>query len=436
MKVKTLWVIVGLAIVLSALVVNPMGIGRVAGQVEQSMVTLQNDSTVYTWPNPQTKILGALPAGVSVPVTGRSADSAWWRISYPKGPGGNGWISAANTQPNQAAANAPLVNVYFVTATPEPCTYNASYVTDVTIPDGMRIGPAQSFTKVWQIRNTGTCPWEPGTVLVFNEGNHMSGPDTVALPALSPGDTTDVAVQLFSPTPPGTYKGIWMFKRPQGDFFGDRISVTINVPRPAPTRTPVPPPTPLPPPPPPVQPLQPLQPSPPPVIWPPPVITINFWSDQSAVGHDQCTVLHWSVNNVRAVYLDYRDKDKSYGVAGNDSRQVCPSSDGKRYRLRVIKQDNSEDTRDLTVDVSDAGKVSIDFSVDSDHVEPGACIYAHWTTENADRVRFFNGDEWKTVNRSDRRQVCPTHSTEYKLKVHDIYGGDHERSREVTVSGP
>ena len=35
----------------------------------------------------------------------------------------------------------------------------ATFVADVTIPDGTYINPGASFTKIWRLKNTGTCAW-------------------------------------------------------------------------------------------------------------------------------------------------------------------------------------------------------------------------------------------------------------------------------------
>jgi hypothetical protein len=243
----------------------------------------------------------------------------------------------------------------------------------------------------------------------------MSGPNAVAVPAVAPGKTADIAVTLFAPAPPGMYKGIWQFKGPRGDSYGDRISVTIIVPRPlpTPTRTPVPPPRPSP-------------------VPPPQPLSINFWADKTSVGGGECTNLHWSVTGVQAVYLEYGGH--SHGVNGNDQRHVCPSNDGKTYTLRAILRDGSQQTREIKINTDSSGKVRIELWADSTSIEPGACINVNWETENAESVRFFNGDDWKRVNRNDHRQVCPDHSTTYKIEVHDIYGGDHDRSVKVKVS--
>src|SRR5512135_3113735 len=60
-------------------------------------------------------------------------------------------------------------------ATTIPCD-QAAYVRDVTIPDGTLFMPGTSFTKTWEIKNTGTCAWDGTYSIVFgNEGDIMGG---------------------------------------------------------------------------------------------------------------------------------------------------------------------------------------------------------------------------------------------------------------------
>ena len=285
---------------------------------EGPQITLKSDAQVYAWPDVQTSLLGQLPAGSIVPVNGQTPDSSWWRIEYPGGPDGKGWLPATVAQPNEAALSVTIVHVIFVTATPVPtpkslpCQFNSSYVADVTIPDGTQIGAAQGFDKVWRMLNSGTCPWIVGTQLIFQEGEQMSAPTSVPVPVAAPGETVDVSVKMFAPSASGRHKGIWQMRSQLGDWFGDRINVIINVPNSVPTPTTVPP-TPVPPP-------QPPQPA-----------TISFTTDRTRISGDECITLQWSVDNVQAVYLEYGGD--VYGVDGNSSREVCPARDGKRYTL-------------------------------------------------------------------------------------------------------
>ncbi len=127
------------------------------------------------------------------------------------------------------------------------CSLNAAYVADVTIPDNTVVAPGASFTKVWRVRNSGTCTWEAGTQLVFVDGEPMTSIGALPVPAVAPGATTDISVEMVAPTAPGTYKSVWQLQSPEGQLFGNRIYAQIVVPEPTPQPSPTVPPTPVPP---------------------------------------------------------------------------------------------------------------------------------------------------------------------------------------------
>ena len=62
---------------------------------------------------------------------------------------------AATTAATSAATATPVPDV----SGPGGCTLNASYVADVTVPDNTKYAPGKTFTKVWRLRNSGTCTW-------------------------------------------------------------------------------------------------------------------------------------------------------------------------------------------------------------------------------------------------------------------------------------
>ncbi len=132
------------------------------------------------------------------------------------------------------------------TQTPAPdvpgqggCTLNAAYVADITIADNSEFQPGVPFTKIWRIRNTGTCTWEEGTQLVAISGERMSDVDAVDVPKVAPEASVDISVDMKAPTTPGTYRSTWQMQDPHGVRFGAQIYVQIVVPSPA-TETPTP----------------------------------------------------------------------------------------------------------------------------------------------------------------------------------------------------
>lgn len=143
-------------------------------------------------------------------------------------------------QPAQpVATSTPVPDI----SGPDGCTLNAAFVEDVTIPDGKEIPPDKSFTKTWRMRNTGTCPWKPGTKLVFVSGDQMGGSAAVPLQPVAPGAGTTISVDLVAPSNPGTYKGNWQLQSPEGTKYGHVIYVEIVVPAAPAATSPAPSPT-------------------------------------------------------------------------------------------------------------------------------------------------------------------------------------------------
>ena len=101
------------------------------------------------------------------------------------------------------------------------CTANASFVSE-TVPDGTITNPGAVFTKIWRIKNTGTCPWTSSWQWVYFSGDLMGGATYYNLPSpAAPGDTVDVPVVFTAPTGDGDYRGYWKIKSPWGLVFGD-----------------------------------------------------------------------------------------------------------------------------------------------------------------------------------------------------------------------
>jgi hypothetical protein len=108
------------------------------------------------------------------------------------------------------------------TATPRliPCDA-AAFITDVSIPDGTTFPPNARFTKTWRLQNVGTCTWNNTYDLVFISGERMGAANVLPLSGnVVPGQTIDLSVELIAPGNPGTYRGNWMLRNPQGVNFG------------------------------------------------------------------------------------------------------------------------------------------------------------------------------------------------------------------------
>ena len=126
-------------------------------------------------------------------------------------------------------------------ATSEPCTNRIKFIKDVTIPDNAKVDPGARFTKIWKLKNVGTCTWTEDYQLVFAKGEQMKGPDSQPLGAIvKPNKTVEVSVELTAPLKKGKYTSEWLLQSPGGEKFGlgkegkTPFWVKINVPKDAP----------------------------------------------------------------------------------------------------------------------------------------------------------------------------------------------------------
>jgi hypothetical protein len=177
----------------------------------------------------------ALVSGVVALVLTALACNAPTRPDTPTPPTGTAPVEVGGVTPS--ATVGP-------TDTPEPdvsgpggCSLNARYVADVTVPDDTTFEPGAAFTKVWRVRNSGSCDWAPGTQLVYVSGDPLGGPTAVDVAPVAAGANTDLSVDLVAPEEPGTHRSTWQLRDPAGTRFGSQLYVQIVVPEDAP-RTP------------------------------------------------------------------------------------------------------------------------------------------------------------------------------------------------------
>ena len=110
------------------------------------------------------------------------------------------------------------------------CEASASLVGE-SYPDGTIVPPGETFTKVWNVQNTGTCVWDSSWQLIFYGGDLMDGIASYSFPQpAQPGETVEVPIILRAPAQNGTYTGEWMLKSPWGATFGvGQYSVPLSV---------------------------------------------------------------------------------------------------------------------------------------------------------------------------------------------------------------
>uniref|UniRef100_A0A8H8CQ89 ZZ-type domain-containing protein n=1 Tax=Psilocybe cubensis TaxID=181762 RepID=A0A8H8CQ89_PSICU len=109
---------------------------------------------------------------------------------------------------------------------------SASFIEDVTVPDGQVFPPGAEFVKCWRLRNDSTRDWPESTQLVFVAGESLAtqkGELAVELGKVEAGKEIDVWTgELKAPEGPGRYVGYWRLKA-NGELFGSSLWIEINV---------------------------------------------------------------------------------------------------------------------------------------------------------------------------------------------------------------
>ena len=92
---------------------------------------------------------------------------------------------------------------------------------DVTIPDGSKMMPGESFVKTWRLINVGTCTWTKGYTAAIFSGDLMGAPKSVPLLVdVPPKQTVDITVEMVAPLEGGIYQANWKLQNNDKKWFG------------------------------------------------------------------------------------------------------------------------------------------------------------------------------------------------------------------------
>jgi uncharacterized protein YkwD len=149
-------------------------------------------------------ILGACGISISTP-TPPGATPLFFTATLPSTKTPFASETAVTTQTAAAAAGTFPAN----------CRDGAVLLQDVTIADGTNLAYGVKFTKTWQFRNTGTCPWS-GYTIVFASGDRMQAPDAAPVAQTAPKATVDLSVDLVAPSTDGAYTGFFELRNSAG----------------------------------------------------------------------------------------------------------------------------------------------------------------------------------------------------------------------------
>lgn len=318
-----------------------------------------------------------------------------------------------------APTDAPLPETATpATAAPPACVEGMAWLADLNLDDqGMAappvLSPGQSFSKGWRVQNSGTCAWEVGYRLSFARGSapgaRMGGEDAIIGYPVAPGQSIDLWVNLTAPIAPGVYQGFWQMRNTAGQAFGQTVWVGIQVPSPP---TPTPPPTQT------------------------PVAGITFSADRMVIQAGQPVTFRWDAQNVNAVYFYADGEDwQANGVAGQSSRTVYPSQT-RSYYLRVVRRDNTIETRQIPITVQPAAGAPVIalFVASPPQIVAGQCVVLQWNAQGSvSRITLTRnaGVIWDAAPLAGSYQDCPQASGAVTYQIDAAGPGGLSRQQQV-----
>jgi hypothetical protein len=152
-------------------------------------------------------------------------------------------VIAPLTQTAAAASPTPLPPTETATPQPEPSATtgptatatvivcdNATFIADVSMPDGTQVRAGEPFVKTWKVKNAGSCTWTRGYQIIHAYGERIGGQATALSAEVLPGEEAEISINLTAPLQSGTYSGYWRLTNNNGSNFGEVLTVVIVVP--------------------------------------------------------------------------------------------------------------------------------------------------------------------------------------------------------------
>lgn len=120
-----------------------------------------------------------------------------------------------------------LCGYYDVMATDRPPSLEV--VEETNHKDVNSLCPGQSFMKTWRVKNTGQEPWPNNMKAKYIRGYGFSHVTVVSVPAIGPGETTDVSIPMKAPQNFGLYQSQWRIVTQSGVYCGSQLAIEVNV---------------------------------------------------------------------------------------------------------------------------------------------------------------------------------------------------------------
>jgi hypothetical protein len=149
------------------------------------------------------------------------------------------------------------------------------------------------------------------------------------------------------------------------------------------------------------------------------VTVSRFRVEDTNLTAGQCTTLRWNFTDIKTLHVILGHGYDKTPVPGQDSRQVCPSVT-TTYKAIVTRQDDSQETYELTVNVTGTGcgDPYVEYFFPTSYkVEAGETFVVLWHVECARAVWLVIGGTETAVVGRDYREVAISKNTLFKLKI-------------------
>lgn len=137
------------------------------------------------------------------------------------------------TQPLPSAPTSPAAIPGATPPGPVDLPDKATYIADVTYPDGTTVWIGEEFIKTWKIENTGTTTWNTNYFLSYWDGEpnmiHENDQYIFLEQTVKPNNQITLSVRITAPHTFGTYSNWLRMGNDKGQFFGDPLYIEIEV---------------------------------------------------------------------------------------------------------------------------------------------------------------------------------------------------------------
>ncbi|MBN1887488.1 MAG: protein kinase [Thermoflexales bacterium] len=209
-----------------------------------SVSVRRDQAGLYQEPDEST-FQGGLNQGTALVALGRTAAGDWIKIQAQDGT--QGWMQADSLDLGVFSVNDIPEALVLIkpTATPDLAATQAACKPlaelDAT-PSPAQVKVNEKLSVTWRVKNTGNCAFDEGSSLVHTGGTWPKL-GTQSVPAIKPGESQEMGVELVAPALGGLYSIEWEFHRADGSSMGQfKQDVTVIGPTAtrAPTLTPRP----------------------------------------------------------------------------------------------------------------------------------------------------------------------------------------------------